>query len=186
MRVLLDENVPVDILPVLRNSGTDAESVNLLGWKGIQNGDLIVRARVQFDLLLTRDKDFDEAYLRQLITNTFGIVLPAIPQQPGAGCAESFARLWPSNQVRGFASNDAHQAYARNAYAWLISRHASGVRRSREVAFCARSNPKIPRQKKTLLLALQAGAMICRRFELLNSMVGKVLARGRDSLCSRR
>ena len=60
MRILLDENVPVDILPVLRSLGIDAESVNFIGWKGLQNGELIVRARQQFNLLLTRDKDFDE------------------------------------------------------------------------------------------------------------------------------
>ncbi len=60
MRILLDENVPVDILPVLRSLGIDAESVNFIGWKGLQNGELIVRARQQFNLLLTRDQDFDE------------------------------------------------------------------------------------------------------------------------------
>lgn len=38
MRILLDENVPVDILPVLRAADIEAESVNFIGWKRLQNG----------------------------------------------------------------------------------------------------------------------------------------------------
>ena len=97
VRVLLDENVPVDILPVLRAAGIEAESVNFIGWKRIQNGELIMRARAQFNLLLTRDKDFDEEYLKKQITPTFGITLLAIPQQPGPAYAMAFSRAWPAN-----------------------------------------------------------------------------------------
>ena len=97
MRVLLDENVPVDILPVLRGTGIEAESVNFIGWKGLHNGELIMRAREQFHLLFTRDKDFDEEYLKKQITATFGIVLLAVPQQPGPAYAKAFARLCPSD-----------------------------------------------------------------------------------------
>jgi Domain of unknown function (DUF5615) len=56
----LDENVPVDVLPVLRGAGHEAESVNFIGWKGLDNGVLITQAQQRFELLLTRDKDFDE------------------------------------------------------------------------------------------------------------------------------
>jgi predicted nuclease of predicted toxin-antitoxin system len=97
MRVLLDENVPVDILPVLRAAGIEAESVNFIGWKRIQNGELITRARSQFNLLLTRDKDFDEDYLKKQMTPTFGIVLLAIPQQPGPAYATAFSHVWPTD-----------------------------------------------------------------------------------------
>jgi hypothetical protein len=92
-----DENVPVDILPVLRAAGIEAESFNFIGWKRIQNGELIMRARAQFDFLLTRDKDFDEDYLKKQITPTFGIVLLAIPQQPGPAFAAPFSRIWPTD-----------------------------------------------------------------------------------------
>ncbi len=97
MRILLDENVPVDILPVLHGAGIEAQSVNFIGWKRLQNGELIVRARGEFDLLLTRDKDFDEEYLKRHITATFGVVLLAIPQQPGPAYAVAFARVWPAD-----------------------------------------------------------------------------------------
>jgi|SRR6185437_7519279 len=95
MRVLLDENVPIDMIPVLRSRKCDAESVNFIGWKGIQNGDLMKRARDNFDLLITRDKDFDQAFLRNYVNESFGIVLLAIPQQPGRAYAHAFAALWP-------------------------------------------------------------------------------------------
>lgn len=95
MRVLLDENVPVDIIPFLRDRNIDAESVNFIGWKGVQNGDLIRRARESFDLLLSRDKDFDQEFLRRYITEQFGIVLLAIPQQQGPAYAKAFAEVWP-------------------------------------------------------------------------------------------
>lgn len=45
MRILIDENVPVDVLTVLRAAGHEADSVNFLGWKGVKNGELIGRAR---------------------------------------------------------------------------------------------------------------------------------------------
>ena len=63
MRILLDENVPVDVLPVLRARGHEAESVNFLGWKGLKNGDLLARVQADYDLFVTRDKDFDSASL---------------------------------------------------------------------------------------------------------------------------
>lgn len=95
MRILLDENVPVDILPVLHGAWIEAEPVNFIGWKRLQNGELVMRAREQFNLLLTRDKDFDDEYLKKQITVSFGIVLLAIPQQPGPAYAAAFARIWP-------------------------------------------------------------------------------------------
>ena len=97
MRILLDENVPVEVLPVLRQAGHEADSVNFIGWKGIQNGELIARAQQQYELLLTRDKDFEAEQVSRFITVRFGIGLLAIPQQSGPAYATIFARLWPTD-----------------------------------------------------------------------------------------
>jgi len=97
MKILLDENAPVDLLPVLRADGHVAESVNFLGWKGLRNGDLLAKARADYDLFMTRDKDFDEAALGRYVASTFGIALPAIPQQRGPAYAAVFASLWPGD-----------------------------------------------------------------------------------------
>jgi Domain of unknown function (DUF5615) len=89
--------VPVDLLPFLRSAGHTAESVNFNGWKGVKNGDLLARARADFDLFFTRDKDFDIAQLGRYVTPQFGIVLLAIPQQRGRNYAAAFAALWPDD-----------------------------------------------------------------------------------------
>jgi predicted nuclease of predicted toxin-antitoxin system len=81
MWILLDENVPVDLPAVLRAAGHEAESANYLGWKGLKNGEILGRAASRYDLLLTRDGDFDETLLRKRVDSSFGIVLLAIPQQ---------------------------------------------------------------------------------------------------------
>jgi len=97
MRILIDEDVPVDILSPLRAANHDAESVNFLGWKGLPNGELLKRAQTDFDLFLTRDKDFDARQLGRFVTPAFGIVLLSIPQQRGPDYAAAFAQVWPAN-----------------------------------------------------------------------------------------
>lgn len=97
MTILLDENVPVDLLPLLRAAGHDAASVNFLGWKGLKNGDLLKKAQSDYDLFLTRDKDFDASALGRYVTASFGIVLLAIPQQRGSQYAAAFVGIWPSD-----------------------------------------------------------------------------------------
>ena len=97
MRILLDENVPIELLQVLRTAGHDAESVNFSGLKGFQNGDLVLRARSLFELLLTRDKDFTSDYLASFLSPTFGVVLLVIPQQRGSAYAAVFERVWPTD-----------------------------------------------------------------------------------------
>jgi len=62
-------------LPFLRSAGHAAESVNFICWKGVKNGDLLTRARADFDLFITRDNDFDAAQLGRYVTPQFGIVL---------------------------------------------------------------------------------------------------------------
>jgi predicted nuclease of predicted toxin-antitoxin system len=96
MWILLDENVPVDLLAVLRAAGHEAESAGYLGWKGLKNGEILGRAASRYDLLLTRDGDFDETLLGKQVDSGFGIVLLAIPQQQGPAYAAIFAGLWPS------------------------------------------------------------------------------------------
>src|SRR5574341_2323717 len=97
MRILLDEDVPVDLLTPLRAGNHFVESVNFLGWKGLANGELLKRAQTDFDLILTRDKDFDSAQLEHFVTSAFGIVLLSIPQQRGPDYAAAFTQLWPAD-----------------------------------------------------------------------------------------
>lgn len=54
MKVLLDENLPLDFRYFL--TGHDAFTVSFMGWKGIQNGKLLTLAAAnQFDALISKD-----------------------------------------------------------------------------------------------------------------------------------
>ena len=54
MRVLLDENVPVELADLLQDH--EVVHVKDLGWKGISNGELLRRAdEAHFDALVTGD-----------------------------------------------------------------------------------------------------------------------------------
>lgn len=54
MKVLLDENLPQDVRHLI--IGHDVFTVGYLGWKGIENGELLRTAAVNgFDVVLTKD-----------------------------------------------------------------------------------------------------------------------------------
>lgn len=57
MRVLLDENIPVQLKPAFR--GHEVRSINDkdVGWKNIKNGRLLTEMESRFDLLVTADKN---------------------------------------------------------------------------------------------------------------------------------
>ena len=57
MRVLLDENLPVDLASEL--VGHEVTTVSGLGWQGIKNGELLQRAQGTFDVLVTMDRNLE-------------------------------------------------------------------------------------------------------------------------------
>lgn len=58
MRILLDENLPESLLAALRNLGHQADSVNALRLKGLDNGTLYREVARGYDLFFTRDAGF--------------------------------------------------------------------------------------------------------------------------------
>ncbi len=57
MRILLDENLPVDLGTEL--TGHEVSTVTGLGWQGIKNGVLLRRAQGQFEVLITMDRNLE-------------------------------------------------------------------------------------------------------------------------------
>lgn len=54
MRILLDENLPLDLRHFL--PGHEVATVDFMGWKGVTNGELLARAAAAgFDALVTKD-----------------------------------------------------------------------------------------------------------------------------------
>jgi hypothetical protein len=55
MRILLDESVPSPMQSLLGNHS--CTTVQVRGWSGIKNGDLLRRAEAEFDLFITSDQN---------------------------------------------------------------------------------------------------------------------------------
>lgn len=75
MRVLLDENLPLDLAPLLQ--GHQVDTVRGLGWSGLTNGELLDRARGRFEAFITMDRNIE--HQQRLATLAFGIVLVRAP-----------------------------------------------------------------------------------------------------------
>ena len=57
MRILLDENLPVELAVEL--TGHEVTTVTGLGWQGIKNSELLRRAQGRFEVLVTMDRNLE-------------------------------------------------------------------------------------------------------------------------------
>ena len=57
MRILLDENLPVDLASDLADH--EVATVTGSGWQGIKNGELLLHAQGHFDVLITMDRNIE-------------------------------------------------------------------------------------------------------------------------------
>ncbi len=73
MRVLLDENIPHDLIAAL--IGHDVVTVQGLGWAGTTNGELLKRAGSQVDAFVTMDRKIPRQH--DLTSLSFGVVVIA-------------------------------------------------------------------------------------------------------------
>jgi predicted nuclease of predicted toxin-antitoxin system len=71
MRVLLDENLPVDLVRELRPNTVD--TVAGRGWVGIRNGELLRRMSGHYDWLITMDRSIE--FQQRISALPFGIVV---------------------------------------------------------------------------------------------------------------
>jgi hypothetical protein len=71
VRVLLDENLPHDLIASL--SDHDVHTVQGLGWAGTKNGDLLRRAAGQIDAFLTMDRKLEREH--DLAALPFGVLV---------------------------------------------------------------------------------------------------------------
>ena len=75
MRVLLDENIPVDLAALL--PGHDVQTVSGLRWQGLKNGELLERAGGRFDAFITMDRNIKQQ--QPLAGRSLGVVLLRAP-----------------------------------------------------------------------------------------------------------
>jgi predicted nuclease of predicted toxin-antitoxin system len=61
MKVLLDENLPLDLRHLLL--GHDVFTADYMGWKGLENGDLLAAAAEQgFDVVISKDSGIEHQH----------------------------------------------------------------------------------------------------------------------------
>jgi hypothetical protein len=75
VRVLLDENIPVDLARQL--TPHEVDTVAGLGWQGIKNGELLRRATGLYEALVTMDRNLK--HQQPLANQPFGVVLLRAP-----------------------------------------------------------------------------------------------------------
>src|SRR5258707_71326 len=71
MRILLDESVPSRLGPLL--TGHTAVSVQRRGWTSAKNGELLILAAREFDVVLTADKGIE--YQQNIATLPIAILI---------------------------------------------------------------------------------------------------------------
>ena len=71
MRILLDENVPVDFAMEL--AGHEVSTVAGLGWSGVLNGELMRRAGECCDVFVTLDRNIE--FQQNIPVLPFGVVI---------------------------------------------------------------------------------------------------------------
>jgi len=89
MRILLDENFPVDFAKLF--IGHEIATVHSLGWSGIENGELLRRAHSICDVFVTLDRNLE--FQQNIKVLPFGVVVVngAAPDAPKSGAPLSFA-----------------------------------------------------------------------------------------------
>ena len=71
MRVLLDEHLPVDLVPELQ--GHDVDTVVGRGWAGVKNSELLRRVRDQYNAFITMDRAIE--FQQNIPALPFGVIL---------------------------------------------------------------------------------------------------------------
>ena len=71
MRILLDENFPVDFAKLFPDH--DIQTVHSLGWSGIKNGELLRRAHSVCDVFVTLDRNLE--FQQNIKMLPFGVVV---------------------------------------------------------------------------------------------------------------
>ena len=75
MRVLLDEQLPLDLAAALQGHNVDTAAGR--GWTGITNGELLRRMEGAYDALITMDRGIE--FQQNLATFVVGVLLVRAP-----------------------------------------------------------------------------------------------------------
>lgn len=107
---LLDANMDVHLLALLKQLGVDCEATTRRGWQALANGDLVAAAvKGGFTCLLTQDRLFGEAAGRALRAQPgFCVVVVRLQQLPWKKYRETFGSAWSKSPIQPRAGKIVH------------------------------------------------------------------------------
>jgi predicted nuclease of predicted toxin-antitoxin system len=98
---LLDANMPVQLVALLRELGIEAESAVDRGWNTLSNGSLVNAAtQANFTVLLTRDRLFGQSAASVLRARSeFCVVRVTLPQLRAPQFLQAFGAAWERARI---------------------------------------------------------------------------------------
>jgi hypothetical protein len=104
---LLDANVDVHLVSVLREWDIPCDTAAKRGWKDLSNGELVATASAQgFRCLLTRDQLFGESASRALNSfPDFAVVVITLSQQRWPEYRQQFLEAWAASSIQPVAGS---------------------------------------------------------------------------------
>jgi hypothetical protein len=98
---LLDANMDVHLLSVLRQYGRKCDATSRRGWQALSNGDLVAAAVMSgFSCLLTQDRLFGQAAGKALKAYPlFSVVVVHLPQRPWKQYQRDFKSAWAKSPI---------------------------------------------------------------------------------------
>lgn len=94
MKILLDENLPRQLVAALRAEGHDTESVHTLQLQGLENGKLYELACTTFDICFTRDLGFAHNVRQSPVAARIKLLRVRIPQKPQEAFVREFIKAF--------------------------------------------------------------------------------------------
>ncbi len=98
---LLDSNMPVQLVALLKVMGIQADSAVARGWGSLSNTSLVsAAAQAQFVVLLTRDRLFGESTASALRAYTeFCVARVTLPRLRAAQFLQAFRTAWQKARI---------------------------------------------------------------------------------------
>ncbi len=107
---LLDANMDVHLVEILKDLGVSCDTADRLGWKALLNGELVGKAvAAGFTCLLTRDRRFGESASRALKAFPgFAVVVVILPQVDSEKHRKQFRAAWRNKPIEPIAGRLIH------------------------------------------------------------------------------
>ena len=107
---LLDANMDVHLLSLLREFGVESEAATRRGWGALDNGELVsAAAEGGFTCLLTQDRLFGESAVHALKAYpNFSVVVVRLRQKPWREYQEQFRLAWAATPIQPVPGQTLH------------------------------------------------------------------------------